>query len=371
MRNFFITIEFWKFLIFIHFKITTNSFIYSLVEQFLETHFHKNNYRGKGVYFWKKLTNFFGFIYPLPGGGGILYEQQLIIKTPIQQSIVSWRHQLEALLQPLHKENKGHSAIVYKTYTTADMNNLCPGYYCGPYWNYTDTSCYVTGLDPTDGTAGGRGNLATPGGLTTGLNSSDSTCPSSCCSSANENCFRTLDNTGNKVYPDEEIMLVFGGTTYRQVNYNGDLLFQDWEDISLDLLNETQKTWSEELLNEMWAYSIKRNTWTWIKPDYNALVYSSFKQPSSRYGHAWALIHITVYESTSKETITRKYMYMYGGFSYDCATACYDLWRYEISYGPQRFYPSPTSTNTWWNRGNHWTLMQQENTGSRLLGLNF
>ena len=296
---------------------------------------------------------------------------QLIIKTPIQQSIVSWRHQLEALLQPLHKENKGHSAIVYKTYTTADMNNLCPGYYCGPYWNYTDTSCYVTGLDPTDGTAGGRGNLATPGGLTTGLNSSDSTCPSSCCSSANENCFRTLDNTGNKVYPDEEIMLVFGGTTYRQVNYNGDLLFQDWEDISLDLLNETQKTWSEELLNEMWAYSIKRNTWTWIKPDYNALVYSSFKQPSSRYGHAWALIHITAYESTSKETITRKYMYMYGGFSYDCATACYDLWRYEISYGPQRFYPSPTSTNTWWNRGNHWTLMQQENTGSRLLGLNF
>ena len=34
------------FLNFIDFKITTNSFIYSLVEQFLETHFHKNNYRG-------------------------------------------------------------------------------------------------------------------------------------------------------------------------------------------------------------------------------------------------------------------------------------------------------------------------------------
>ena len=30
---------------FINFKITTNSFIYSLVEQFFETNFHKNNYR--------------------------------------------------------------------------------------------------------------------------------------------------------------------------------------------------------------------------------------------------------------------------------------------------------------------------------------
>ena len=43
---------------FIDFKITTNSFIYSLVEQFLETHFHKNNYRGKGILLEKIWQNF-------------------------------------------------------------------------------------------------------------------------------------------------------------------------------------------------------------------------------------------------------------------------------------------------------------------------
>ena len=83
VRNCFITIWFKNYLNFnfsvshffkfINFKITTNSFIYSLVEPFLETHFHKNNYRGKGVYFWKKLTKIFGFIYPLTWGNGVYY----------------------------------------------------------------------------------------------------------------------------------------------------------------------------------------------------------------------------------------------------------------------------------------------------------
>jgi hypothetical protein len=48
-------------------------------------------------------------------------------------------------------------------------------------------------------------------------------------------------------------------------------------------------------------------------------------------------MHTMVYAETNvKETIAgnqkvrRKYMYMYGGFSFDCATACMDLWRYEI-----------------------------------------
>ena len=45
-QNFFFSFPFLKF---INFKITTNSLIYSLVEQFLETHFHKNNYRVRGI----------------------------------------------------------------------------------------------------------------------------------------------------------------------------------------------------------------------------------------------------------------------------------------------------------------------------------
>ena len=57
---------------FINFKIITNSFIYSLVEQFLEAHFHKNNYRGKGYTFGKNLTKFSGLYTPLPGVWGYI-----------------------------------------------------------------------------------------------------------------------------------------------------------------------------------------------------------------------------------------------------------------------------------------------------------
>ena len=69
------------FLKFINFKITTNSFIYSLAEQFLETHFHKNNYRGKGYTFGEKTYQKFRVYIPLTWGErGILYEQQLLFE---------------------------------------------------------------------------------------------------------------------------------------------------------------------------------------------------------------------------------------------------------------------------------------------------
>ena len=72
------------FLKFIDFKIITNSFIYSLVEQSLETHFHKNNYRGKGYTFGKSLPNFSDLYTLLTGVRGILYEQQTSTKFIIQ-----------------------------------------------------------------------------------------------------------------------------------------------------------------------------------------------------------------------------------------------------------------------------------------------
>ena len=64
------------FLKFIDFKITTNSFIYSLVEQFLETHFHKNNYRVRGYTLRKNLTKFSGLYTPLPGVWGVYYTSK-------------------------------------------------------------------------------------------------------------------------------------------------------------------------------------------------------------------------------------------------------------------------------------------------------
>ena len=70
----FLKISFFSFscLKFINFKITTNSFIHSLVEQFLETHFHKNNYRGKGYTFGKNLPYFLGLYTPYLGWGYII-----------------------------------------------------------------------------------------------------------------------------------------------------------------------------------------------------------------------------------------------------------------------------------------------------------
>ena len=61
------------FLKFIDFKITTNSFIYSLVEQFFETHFQKNNYRVRGYTLGKNLTKFSGLYTPNLGCGGVYY----------------------------------------------------------------------------------------------------------------------------------------------------------------------------------------------------------------------------------------------------------------------------------------------------------
>ena len=78
-QNFIFSFPFLKF---INFKITTNSFIYSLVEQSLETHFHKNNYRGKGYIFGKKLPNFSDLYTPYLGCGDILYEQQAFVHQP-------------------------------------------------------------------------------------------------------------------------------------------------------------------------------------------------------------------------------------------------------------------------------------------------
>ena len=65
------------FLIFKPFWMLNKLIHYSLVEQFLETDFHKNS--DSGYTFWKKYTKIFGFIYPFPRVRGILYKQQLLL----------------------------------------------------------------------------------------------------------------------------------------------------------------------------------------------------------------------------------------------------------------------------------------------------
>jgi hypothetical protein len=58
------------------------------------------------------------------------------------------------------------------------------------------------------------------------------------------------------------------------------------------------------------------------------------------------------------ENLIRKYLYIYGGFSYLCETACADIWRYEIPYFPISMAPVGKVINA----GNHWTSMQEDLT---------
>ena len=78
------------FLKFINFKITTNSFTYSLLENFLKPIFTKVITGGKGVYILKKLVNFLGFIYPLTWGVGVYYTSN----TPLYPKLLNHTHKL-------------------------------------------------------------------------------------------------------------------------------------------------------------------------------------------------------------------------------------------------------------------------------------
>ena len=82
-----ISFSFFCFLFFIFtlFQCRTNSFINSLVEQSLETHFHKNNYRGI-LFREKKLLIFLCLYSPLPRMRCILYEQQSPILPKVTRS---------------------------------------------------------------------------------------------------------------------------------------------------------------------------------------------------------------------------------------------------------------------------------------------
>jgi len=168
-----------------------------------------------------------------------------------------------------------------------------------------------------------------------------------------------IDNTGQAIIPGEEIMLIYGGISSRERYINGTRIpiFDQCEyyDEKFGLPAEGRpynlKNCGEEILGDLWRYHIKRNVWTFIKIDYNQQVYASIKAPSARYGMAASFVQLaSAEELMGDEPFPRKYMYMYGGFSYACTTACYDIWRYEIPYIPISMAPTGRSLNS----GNHW-----------------
>lgn len=157
-------------------------------------------------------------------------------------------------------------------------------------------------------------------------------------------------------------MLIFGGISSRTryLNSTKVLLFDECEeydliyDIDPERRPESFKTCSEEILDDLWRYHIRRQMWTYIKIDFNQDAYASLQSPPARYGHASCYIYLSstdeMLEPLKGIEFERRYLYIYGGFSFECTTACYDVWRYEIPYTPLIMPP----IGKWLNTGNHW-----------------
>lgn len=166
-------------------------------------------------------------------------------------------------------------------------------------------------------------------------------------------------------------MLIFGGITARKIDYTDSVnqvfdLYTTCEDYFTNTgfdwtTNQTLATCAEEILNDIWIYSLTTGVWTFIEIGVNEEYNLWAKRPTARYGHSGSYVALndpTVYYPGTKIPLQRKYLYIYGGFSFDCETACYDLWRYEISYAPYSYYPKTGSG--WQNAGNHWLLINND-----------
>jgi hypothetical protein len=251
---------------------------------------------------------------------------------------------------------------------------MCPGNLCGPLCQSRQSECFVS--------ENSAKNFPLPK-LNEGLNNfygpTNDTCPSDCCDKNNEFCFRIYANTGYPISHDEEEMLVFGGLAQNEVTFN-ETNIADQCDFKKDYLLPSNfvdamntlfliNNCGYEIMNEIWAYNINKDEWRYIKPYVDSSLLTIQQKPTSRYGHA--SVYVELIDDTYKDNIIlRKYMYIYGGFSLYCNNACDDMWRYEIAYAPQRYYPDPNVflgnlkdvQSIYWNRGNIWNEVYSGNS---------
>ena len=274
-----------------------------------------------------------------------------------------------------------HTAVTYHTYSQQEANELCPDNYCGPFCNYTSDSCNSTTEYP------GYPNV-TVFELIDFKGPSSTDCPSECCIKTNEYCYRLINNAGNEIYPDQEILLVFGGLVLNKVTFelNGEQkdVLEGCADIiegvnSMGLTNfSTEENLNllylinncgYEMSNDLWEYNIDKDTWTYVKP-YLESTKTTQQKPHPRYGHSAVYVEITN-TGINGEPFVRKYMYIYGGYSLYCEhSPCSDMWAYEIAYGPQRFYPDSayytktSESNIIWEKGNKWSEIRYNSDNS-------
>ena len=201
--------------------------------------------------------------------------------------------------------------------------------------------------------------------------SHSSACPIACCGTR-RNCMRTCDDLGRLVPFDASYMLIFGGRTRQKFEVDGLDLYLNCEAILANLNitdNQSLSSCYEFQSDELWRFDVAEDTWELLKP--RTLEVSSgantisLTYPSGRYAHASALVQIPAEDDLSNTR--RQYMYMFGGLSIDCTNGlCYDLWRYEIPWAAQAYWPTTGAGNpSNWLRGNVWKKLRDCPYGGR------
>lgn len=189
-------------------------------------------------------------------------------------------------------------------------------------------------------------------------------CPRTCCM-ARRTCLRLTDACGYRVPFSAPMMLIFGGKGYDHVKdpITGRLIYHYCEQMSKVDLREEWRSCTEFTLNELWRYNIRYNKWEFIKTDSatSPTTQEPVGWPVSRFGHGAAIIE-QVDEQNSD--LKRMYMYIYGGMGNQCTgSVCNDVWRYEIAWAAQAYYPKyPTGD---WIRGNVWDRLKDCPYGGR------
>lgn len=193
------------------------------------------------------------------------------------------------------------------------------------------------------------------GGTVPKIGLDDIDCPEACCADRRL-CMRLHDVMGYEVPFDAEYMLVFGGKTYaHRKGPSGKLVYHNCERIPRSELLLEWRSCAELTVGDLWRYDIVRGKWDYIKPDsaISPTTLLPVGYPLARFGHSAVLVE----EVDAKDPGSKRvYMYIYGGMGPLCDGVCTDVWRYEVPWAAQAYYPKfPDGP---WNRGNVWERLK-------------
>ncbi|CEM13767.1 unnamed protein product [Vitrella brassicaformis CCMP3155] len=249
----------------------------------------------------------------------------------------------------------GHTMVVYRTWNLKDhiLPSMCPHPSCDETC-LTNLTCYG-GVQPSDDREEPWAGMELE------------QCPPDCCQSR-VLCERTRDVMGQKVPLDRDIVLMFGGRTYEHRHDDeGRLVYHECEDIASELVeNNTAlpvefRSCLERTTSELWRFDTETQEWSFVKAsplvtvgggnDTDSAESAAAAVPTERYFHSAVLI--TLDGSNDKDGVRRQFLYVFGGLGPKCEQGiCNDLWRYEIPWAAQAFYPR--FVGRVWERANVW-----------------